>query len=310
MGFRFRKSFKFPGGFRVNASNSGLGYSWGTKGYRITKTANGSVRRTTTIPGTGISHVEQIKPQSSASKGSGPAGQSQTKKRHGCLTQIIAAFAALFVIFAAFSACSSSEDEPPDIRQIPVNSEINSPSPSPSTAPSSSPSESLSPSEENEESLTFEELQAQTTALLSEQFQLDLVDMQDRELRYDIRVTAAGISDRADQSEAPEDWDDFMIDFTAAQTSASDIVKHPVMLYLLDSSDEIMLTCTDGRIRVNRYHEPPVSSSTQENGRSVWVTNSGKKYHYSSSCSGMNNPHSITISDAISKGYTACDKCA
>lgn len=59
MGFRFRKSINLGGGFRVNISKSGIGYSWGVKGYRITKTANGRTRRTTSIPGTGISHVTE-----------------------------------------------------------------------------------------------------------------------------------------------------------------------------------------------------------------------------------------------------------
>ena len=61
MGLRFRKSYKLPGGFRINLSKSGVGYSWGTKGYRITKTANGKVRKTVSIPGTGISHVTESK---------------------------------------------------------------------------------------------------------------------------------------------------------------------------------------------------------------------------------------------------------
>lgn len=59
MGFRFRKSFKLPGGFRVNLSKSGVGYSWGTKGFRITKSANGKTRKTYSIPGTGLSYVEE-----------------------------------------------------------------------------------------------------------------------------------------------------------------------------------------------------------------------------------------------------------
>lgn len=40
MGFRFRKSINMGGGFRLNLSKSGVGYSWGTKGFRITKRAN------------------------------------------------------------------------------------------------------------------------------------------------------------------------------------------------------------------------------------------------------------------------------
>ena len=60
MGFRFRKSVSF-GPVRINLSKSGIGYSVGTKGARITKKANGGTRTTLSIPGTGISHVSDSK---------------------------------------------------------------------------------------------------------------------------------------------------------------------------------------------------------------------------------------------------------
>ena len=59
MGFRYRKSINLGGGFRINLSKSGVGYSWGTKGYRVTKTATGKTRTTASIPGTGISYVHE-----------------------------------------------------------------------------------------------------------------------------------------------------------------------------------------------------------------------------------------------------------
>ncbi len=59
MGFRYRKSINLGGGFKINLSKSGVGYSWGTKGYRITKTASGRTRKTYSIPGTGISYVDE-----------------------------------------------------------------------------------------------------------------------------------------------------------------------------------------------------------------------------------------------------------
>ena len=61
MGVRYRKSINLGGGFRVNLSQNGVGYSWGVKGYRITKTADGRTRRTVSIPGTGISYVDEHK---------------------------------------------------------------------------------------------------------------------------------------------------------------------------------------------------------------------------------------------------------
>lgn len=61
MGLRYRKSINLGGGFRINLSKSGIGYSWGVKGYRVTKTAKGSVRQTVSIPGTGISYSAETK---------------------------------------------------------------------------------------------------------------------------------------------------------------------------------------------------------------------------------------------------------
>ena len=58
MGFRLRKSVNL-GGVRVNLSKSGVGYSFGTKGMRVTKCANGHTRKTVGIPGTGISYVTE-----------------------------------------------------------------------------------------------------------------------------------------------------------------------------------------------------------------------------------------------------------
>lgn len=59
MGMRFRKSINLGGGLRMNLSKSGIGFSAGTKGFRVTKTAKGRTRTTASIPGTGISYVKE-----------------------------------------------------------------------------------------------------------------------------------------------------------------------------------------------------------------------------------------------------------
>lgn len=56
MGFSYRKSFK-AGPFRVTASKSGISYSAGVKGFRVTKRANGRVRTTVSAPGTGLRYT-------------------------------------------------------------------------------------------------------------------------------------------------------------------------------------------------------------------------------------------------------------
>lgn len=56
MGFSFRKSIKLGGGVRLNLSKSGIGASWGVKGFRVTKPAKGKARARASIPGTGLSY--------------------------------------------------------------------------------------------------------------------------------------------------------------------------------------------------------------------------------------------------------------
>lgn len=69
MGFRVRKSF---GGkaFRVNVSKSGIGYSTGVKGFRVTKKAGGGMRTTSSIPGTGISYSSDYGKRSTTTRSS------------------------------------------------------------------------------------------------------------------------------------------------------------------------------------------------------------------------------------------------
>ena len=59
MGLRLRKSVNLGYVFRVNFSKTGIGYSWGVPGARLTKTATGRNRATLSIPGTGISYVKE-----------------------------------------------------------------------------------------------------------------------------------------------------------------------------------------------------------------------------------------------------------
>lgn len=68
MGIRFRKSINLGGGFHINLSKSGIGYSWGVKGFRYTKTASGRTRKTYSIPGTGISYVSESKNKTQSQK--------------------------------------------------------------------------------------------------------------------------------------------------------------------------------------------------------------------------------------------------
>lgn len=76
MGLRYRKSINLGGGVRINLSKSGVGYSFGGKGYRVTKTAKGTTRRTASIPGTGISYVSETGKKKNTKNGSSQGGNN------------------------------------------------------------------------------------------------------------------------------------------------------------------------------------------------------------------------------------------
>jgi hypothetical protein len=59
MGFRFRRSINLGGGFRINISKSGIGYSWGGKGFRFTRTAKGGKHATVSF-GHGLSYSANL----------------------------------------------------------------------------------------------------------------------------------------------------------------------------------------------------------------------------------------------------------
>lgn len=304
MGFRFRKSVKLPGGFRVNLSNSGVGYSWGTKGYRVTKTAKGTTRETITVPGTGISHVRETKTKTSQTPRQSPGKSNPIKQRHGCLTQIVAIPLLLLLIVGIYSGCARSAEEDPGLdRDIPVSTqpEVDRKDLFPSPVQSTT----------GNDGLTKEE---RARAYLSEEFNLELVDVKVDASIYQFVVTAAGISDREDQTEAPENWEDIQQDLISAQSSTAKelgMSDQETALVLVDSQNERMLVCRSGVVKQDRYDNRAMltPSGTQTGEQRVWVTSSGKKYHYSSTCSGMKSPRSMSISEALASGYAPCDKC-
>lgn len=78
MGFRFRKSFG-AGPFRATISKNGISTSFGVKGARVTKKANGNTMTTLGIPGTGLSYVSE----KSNKKQAKTAAATKTSKNMG-----------------------------------------------------------------------------------------------------------------------------------------------------------------------------------------------------------------------------------
>ena len=101
MGLRFRKSFG-SGPFRVSLGKSGVSYSVGTKGARVTKKANGGIR--TSVGTNGVYYTKDF-------GGSSVSRKRKTKKKSGCLTWIAGFIGVLAVFGITLGACSPEEPE-------------------------------------------------------------------------------------------------------------------------------------------------------------------------------------------------------
>lgn len=81
MGYRYRKSVKL-GPFRATMSKSGVSYSAGVKGARVTKRADGKVQATLSVPKTGLSYTGTTRhptPTSPPPSGHRPPSQRGTQ---------------------------------------------------------------------------------------------------------------------------------------------------------------------------------------------------------------------------------------
>lgn len=105
MGFRFRKSVKL-GGLRINFSKSGIGYSYGGKGDRVTKMANDRIRTTLSVPSTGISYVTETGRRKNKKRTSSTGNTT----KHGGRRGVLAVLLIILVIICLVVICNKKED--------------------------------------------------------------------------------------------------------------------------------------------------------------------------------------------------------
>lgn len=146
MGIRYRKSLKF-GPLRVNLSKSGVGYSVGNKFYRVTKKANGGMRTTATLPGTGISDVKYYS-KDQVEEAAQMARTRKKKKAPAIVSGAVALLVLIGVVTGGSDDSSKDKDTTPSTRQeqtvkpsTSTKTETTTPStPAETPAPASQPS--------------------------------------------------------------------------------------------------------------------------------------------------------------------------
>lgn len=113
MGLNFRKSISIGKHSRINLSKSGIGFSTGVKGARVSVGPRG-VRKTVGIPGTGVYYTKQesLNKLKQGNTSSYNNGQAINKKKTGCgCFSIIAAFIIICAIFGGLTGGDKKETQ-------------------------------------------------------------------------------------------------------------------------------------------------------------------------------------------------------
>lgn len=331
MGFRFRKSVNL-GPLRVNFSKSGIGYSVGGKGFRATKKAGGGFRTTTSIPGTGISYVRDYS-ASSKKKSSGttaspsPSGAanqtpptSSGKKRRKW-PYVVAAV----LVAGMIGSCVQNDDTDPV-----------------SSSGTSSSISSMSTSEPEAPALTSLSLDC------DQAIELDVKDTQSIPvLVAEEGADAADVefisSDPNVLTFTPQDDNGTLVGVATPKAegtaeisvSAGDIKSQIITVTVIDSeriaAEEAAKKAAEEEAARKAAEEAAAKKAAEEaaaqqaaqqsaqqqqqsqqsssNGRTVYITPTGKRYHYDNNCNGGTYIPS-TLAEAQARGLTPCKKCA
>ena len=320
MGFRFRKSVNF-GPLRVNFSKSGVGYSMGGKGFRVTKKAGGGMRTTASIPGTGISYVRDYSdsdksdkkksaPTQSSSSGHTPPTSGGKKRRKW--PYVVAAV----LVVGTIGACMQNDDaDQASSGGVPssVSSSVSTPTSEPDVPVITSISLDCEPAIE---------LDVKDTR------SIPVLVLEEGANATDMEFTS---SDPEVLTFAPQEGSGTLMGVVTPKAegtaeisvSAGGVKSQVVTVTVIDSEriaaeeaakkaaeeEAARKAAEEAAAQQAAAQEQQQSQQQQDNSRTVYVTPTGKRYHYDNSCNGGTYIES-TLDKARSRGLTPCKKCA
>ena len=257
MGFRFRKSANF-GPLRVNFSKSGVGYSVGGKGCRVTKRADGKTQTTASVPGTGIAYTK-VSGRNSG-KSVGRSGGASGKKKGPVASAVLIVL--LLLGMAGCMASGGDSDEPKTPEE-------------PAAAVTESAAASMTQKEDPKEP------EPQPPAEEPEELPVAAPEEIPQEQPGKTPAEAPQKQPDASKEETPAEPEETPAAPAETQAAPSESTPKP----------------------------EPSPAPSQQNEKTVYVTKSGKRYHYDSTCNG-GTYYPSTLAEAQKRGLTPCQKCA
>lgn len=132
--------------------------------------------------------------------------------------------------------------------------------------------------------------------------------------RVECVVTFPGISD-SDGSAKPANWSDVQADLVSlaagAQSAVTDQGDYTVLIYVQSANGDNLLAADSGKVIYDKFQAAADTAAAKnpEAEKTVYVSATGSKYHSNPDCGNMSSAKEITLSEAQSRGLTACSRC-
>lgn len=333
MGMRYRKSIGLGKGVRLNVGKGSLGISAGVKGAHVSVNSKRGVTTSVGAPGTGVSYSKTRGwggkgaesdagmpcTETSGWGGNGAgSGDGGPKPPSNKLVRIAVWAIIISVLIIAFCGIYSflsggGSDVPAHPAQSTVSTSADTGTDSDTSAPGSTMTD-VTITQGSQAAPIDVIADGVETYLEGLGYPVSSTRKVADHSRVECVVTVPGLSD-SDGSAKPANWSDVQTDLVSlaagAQSAVTDQGDYTVLVYVQSANGDNLLAADSSKVIYDKFQAVADTAAAKNPAaeKTVYVSATGSKYHSKPDCGNMSSAKEITLSEAQSRGLTACSRC-
>lgn len=331
MGMRYRKSIGLGKGVRLNVGKGSLGISAGVKGAHVSVNSKRGVTTSVGAPGTGVSYSKTRGwggkgaesdagmpcTETSGWGGNGAgSGDGGPKPPSNKLVRIAVWAIIISVLIIAFCGIYSflsggGSDAPAHPAQSAVSTSAGTGTDGDTSAPGATTTDVTIT--QGSQAAPIDVIADGVTAYLEGMgYPVSSTRKVADHNRVECVVTVPGLSD-SDGSAQPANWSDVQTDLVSlaagAQSAVTDQGDYTVLVYVQSANGDNLLAADSSKVIYDKFQADTAAAKNPAAEKTVYVSATGSKYHSKPDCGNMSSAKEITLSEAQSRGLTACSRC-
>lgn len=331
MGMRYRKSIGLGKGVRLNVGKGSVGISAGVKGAHVSVNSKRGVTTSVGAPGTGVSYsktrgwggkgaesdARMPCTETSGWGGNGAgSGDGGPKPPSNKLVRIAVWAIIISVLIIAFCGIYSflsggGSDAPAHPAQSAVSTSADTGTGDASSAPGATTTD-VTITQGSQAAPIDVIADGVETYLEGMGYPVSSTRKVADHSRVECVVTVPGLSD-SDGGAKPANWSDVQTDLVSlaagAQSAVTDQGDYTVLVYVQSANGDNLLAADSSKVIYDKFQADTAAAKNPAAEKTVYVSATGSKYHSKPDCGNMSSAKEITLSEAQSRGLTACSRC-